>query len=341
MDMGDLLAEMFGMGRGPGRGGTRKSPDEEQKYECSLQDFYLGKSVKFASTKQVICPTCKGSGGKEKAKARECSLCNGQGRRGLSLKSQISTHSTDCEWLGMRSVLQPMGPIIQQTSVKCGNCNGVGRLYEAKDRCKKCKGNRTIEERKQLELYIPPGSKEGDMIRLEGEADQAPDQEPGDIVFHLVESEHDVFRRAGADLSADMDITLGEALCGFSRVVLKHLDGRGISITHPRQPGEFLRPGQTIKIAGEGMPIKRREARGDLFLTVVIEFPPDGTLDADTLATLQRILPEPEFPEIEADVVDEATYDADASIDDFGGAEGEWVDDEDGEGADGPQCRQQ
>lgn len=79
MDMGDLLAEMFGMGRAPGRGGSRKTPDEEQKYECSLEDFFLGKNVKFASTKQVICPTCKGSGGKEKAKPRECSLCNGQG----------------------------------------------------------------------------------------------------------------------------------------------------------------------------------------------------------------------------------------------------------------------
>lgn len=243
--------------------------------------------------------------------------------------------------IGMRTVLQPMGPIIQQTSVKCGNCNGVGRLYEAKDRCKKCKGNRTIEEKKQLELYIPPGSKEGDVIRLEGEADQAPDQEPGDIVFHLVETEHDVFRRAGNDLTADLDITLGESLCSFSRTVLKHLDGRGISITHPRQPGEFLRPGQTLKIAGEGMPVKRREARGDLYLTVVIEFPPDGTLGADALSALKQILPEPEFPEIEAEVVDEATYDADASIDDFGGTEGEWVDDEDAEGMDGPQCRQQ
>lgn len=235
-----------------------------------------------------------------------------------------------------------MGPIIQQSTVKCGNCNGVGRVYEAKDRCKRCKGTRTIEERKQLELYIPPGSKEGDVIRLEGEADQVPDQEPGDIVFHLVETEHEIFRRAGSDLTADLDITLGEALCGFSRVVLKHLDGRGISLTHPHQPGEFLRPGQTLKIAGEGMPIKRKEAKGDLYLTCMIEFPPDGTLGSSTLDTLKQILPEPEFPEIEADVIDEVDYDPEASIDDFGGGDGEWVDaDDDAEGMDGPQCRQQ
>jgi DnaJ family protein A protein 2 len=86
-DLDDILAQMFGMGGGgmggmPGMGGQRRpraSPNEEQKYEIKLEDLYKGKTVKFASTKNVICSLCKGKGGKEKATAKTCSTCDGQG----------------------------------------------------------------------------------------------------------------------------------------------------------------------------------------------------------------------------------------------------------------------
>ena len=44
-------------------------------------------------------------------------------------------------------------------NVICGSCKGKGDVYNAKDRCKKCKGERVTEERKVLELYIPRGSR--------------------------------------------------------------------------------------------------------------------------------------------------------------------------------------
>lgn len=85
-DLDDILSSMFGMGGGmPGFGSgaaprrPRRSPNEEQKYEVTLEDLYKGKTVKFASTKNVICSLCKGSGGKEKAKPKQCSTCGGQG----------------------------------------------------------------------------------------------------------------------------------------------------------------------------------------------------------------------------------------------------------------------
>jgi len=91
-DLDDILSQMFGMGGMGGPGGMpgyghgprpnrpRKSPNEEQKYEVSLEDLYKGRTVKFASTKNVICSLCKGKGGKEKATAKECSACAGQGK---------------------------------------------------------------------------------------------------------------------------------------------------------------------------------------------------------------------------------------------------------------------
>ncbi|KAI1497517.1 hypothetical protein F5X99DRAFT_396607 [Biscogniauxia marginata] len=331
VDINDILSQMFGMGMGgmggPGAGPRRprRSPDEESKYTVSLEDLYKGKTVKFAANKQVICSTCKGSGGKDKVKPQQCDRCKGN---------------------GVVEAFRQMGPgLVTRESAICDRCSGSGNYFKEKDRCKKCKGKRTIPETKPLELYIPRGSYQGERIVLEGEADQHPDQTPGDLVFILVEEPHDVFNRIGNDLSADMPITLAEALCGFSRVVLKHLDGRGIQINHPR--GKILRPGQVLKVEGEGMPLKRGEEKGDLYLMVKVEFPDDGWLKEDDAAyeSLQKLLPAP-APEIKAEEVDEVEYDDEADIDDMGANQGDprygdgWEDDDD-EAAGQPQCAQQ
>lgn len=175
---------------------------------------------------------------------------------------------------------------------------------------------------------------------MEGEADQVPDQEPGDIVFRLIQEEHPVFDRAGSDLRATIDITLAESLTGFSRVVLKHLDGRGIEIKH--EAGRVLSPGQVLKVSGEGMPIKRSDARGDLYLIVNVQFPGEGWRPTPaTLEKLKEILPKPE-PPIAAATVDEVDYDPQGDLQEFGARDAHggsaWGDDEDEEPA---QCATQ
>ncbi|KAI9771236.1 MAG: hypothetical protein M1835_006454 [Candelina submexicana] len=322
VDLDDILQQMFGMGvggvpsgfgggRGAGPRKPRKGKDQEQRYEVTLEELYKGKTTKFASTKNVICSLCKGSGGKDKAKPKQCASCGGNGPG-----------------------------LVTQEQVVCSACKGAGNAFKDKDRCKKCKGNRTNEERKVLELYIPRGAKEGERIVLEGEADQVPDQEPGDIVFTLVETEHHNFNRSGSDLKADMHITLAEALCGFNRVVIKHLDGRGIRINHPQPRGRILRPDEVLKVAGEGMPLKKSDTKGDLYLIVKIKFPSDGWLKDDIMIQkLQELLPKPEEP-IHAETVDEVEYEENVDID------SQWVDADEGDNEDGedegqPQCAQQ
>lgn len=325
VDLNDILAQMFGMNMGgagmPRR--PRKGPDEEQEYKVTLEELYKGKTVKFAANKRVVCSQCKGSGAKDKVKPQQCDRCKG---------------------VGMQEAYRQVGPgLVRKEVLPCDHCQGSGMYYKEKDRCKKCKGKRTTEEKKALEIYIPRGSMQGERIVLEGEADQHPDQTPGDIIFTLVEEPHDVFTRIGNDLSADLNITLAEALSGFSRVVLKHLDGRGIHIDHPR--GKIMRPTEVIKIAGEGMPLKRGEAKGDLFLIVKIDFPENGWLkDEKEYEVLQTLLPPPE-PPIDAEEVDEVEYESDVDIEEMGANSGDprfahgWEDMDEEDGA--PQCATQ
>lgn len=329
VDLNDMLAQMFGMNVG-GSGGKRrphKGRSEEQQYKVTLEELYKGKTVKFAANKRVVCSQCKGSGAKDKVKPQQCDRCKG---------------------VGMREAFRQVGPgLIQQEMLPCDHCQGSGMYYKEKDRCKKCKGVRTIEETKALEIYIPRGSMQGERIVLEGEADQFPDQVPGDIVFTLVEEPHDIFSRDGNDLLAELKVSLSEALTGFSRVVVKHLDGRGILINHPR--GKILHPTEVIKVAGEGMPMKRGDLKGDLYLSVKIEFPENGWLQSDAeYEALQKLLPVPVPPisNDEVDEIDEVEYEADADIEQMGTRSsnqqfgGGWEDaDDEEQGA--PQCATQ
>lgn len=68
-----------------------------------------------------------------------------------------------------------------------------------------------------------------------------------------------------------MTLTISEALTGFSRVVLTHLDGRGISLTVP--PGKVVNHGQSFRIKGEGMPKESGNSpdKGDLWIRCEIE----------------------------------------------------------------------
>ena len=98
VNLDDILSQMFG-GMGsmggdvpPGFGGgggtrpqrPRKGKDEQLDYQVTLEELYKGKTAKFASTKNIICSHCKGSGGKEKAKPKQCASCKGQGNLAIT-----------------------------------------------------------------------------------------------------------------------------------------------------------------------------------------------------------------------------------------------------------------
>ena len=72
--------------------------------------------------------------------------------------------------------------------------------------------------------------KDGQQIRFNGEGDQVPDLEPGDVIIVLDEKEHNVYRRKGIDLFMQQELTLSEALCGF-QLPIQTLDNRTLIIT--------------------------------------------------------------------------------------------------------------
>lgn len=252
-------------------GAQAKTEDAHLNVNVTLQDLFKGKVVKVNSTRDVLCRACHGTGAKPNSTPRPCAICKGD---------------------GYTKKLRRVGPgMVTQDYVECKNCGATGKVHRTKDKCKKCDGKGLSEETKILEFNIPKGSKSGDSVTLEGESDEALHKTPGDVILTFVQTPHPVFERKGDDLYADLEIPLIESLCGFSRVILKHLDGTGIKISVPR--GKVLRPNDFVKVIGQGMPILNSDLRGDLYLKIIVIFPKDNwCVDSSDILRLKNALPE-------------------------------------------------
>jgi len=80
-----------------------------------------------------------------------------------------------------------------------------------------------------LDIDINEGSFDNRYCIFHGEANEYSWQEPGDIIVFIQEVAHEVFKRKGADLLIEKEITIKEALTGFDLEIDK-LDGSKLQI---------------------------------------------------------------------------------------------------------------
>ncbi|KAG0277275.1 hypothetical protein BGZ95_006201 [Linnemannia exigua] len=154
---------------------------------------------------------------------------------------------------------------------------GVTLEELAKGGTKRLKVNRKVRDgsgrsaEKILTIDIKPGWKAGTKIRFPNEGDELPNGATQDIEFVLEEKPHDTFTRRGDDLIVDLELTLLEALSGFSKTV-KTLDGRTLPVS--ASSSRVVQPGQEERFPGEGMPISKKPGqKGDLLVRYVVKFP--------------------------------------------------------------------
>lgn len=129
-------------------------------------------------------------------------------------------------------------------------------------------------EEKVLEIEVQPGWKEGTKVRFPRAGNEAADGSSPDLVFVVEDKPHERFARKGDDLIAKIEIPLVDALTNETgaKKQLEHLDGRKLQVSVP--PG-VVKPGQETRVAGEGMPIRRKGAsgKGDLVVRWDVAFP--------------------------------------------------------------------
>ncbi|KAK6589939.1 DnaJ [Cryptosporidium xiaoi] len=232
------FGNLFGMG---GKGGTETArvPDTVLKVFLSLEQLFFGELLTVSFSRPVVC-----------INANDC-----------------LSNRKDCAGPGTKVFTQQMGPgFMVQHQVNDPSC--IGRKKGWDKNCKQCPNGPTEIETAHLTVYIDPGMHSGDTIRFEGSGEQRLTYEPGDLIVAIFEVEDKRYKRVGNDLHTSMEISLSDALLGFS-LPLKFINGKDIIIERK----EITSYGDVIKVEKKGMPIRNTNDFGDLFVTVKFKMP--------------------------------------------------------------------
>lgn len=266
-DLFDLLT-----GRSRAETGPKKTPDLLFTLNVTLEEIYNGGSKKIAIKRNRVCIDCGGKGGSSVMECREC------------------------KGTGMVVRMAQLGPgMYSQTSNPCTICKGQGKIIEPKHMCKKCKGEKVLEERKVIEVQIDKGVPNGHKLSYHGEADEEPGVLPGDLIVQIQEKEHSLYKRKKADLILHKKISLREALTGYA-FTIPHLD-RSEKFIQSR-PGDIIKPDDIRTVLELGMPIMRTPWKfGNLFIQFEVIFP--ESLSQSTIHLVKMSLPGPSAMELD------------------------------------------
>ncbi len=128
---------------------------------------------------------------------------------------------------------------------------------------------------KRVKVTIPPGTTDGQMLRLKGQAPQGSGRRRvGNVLIELMVSSHPMFTRKGNDIHAELPITLPEAVLG-TRIEVPTVAGN-VTLTVPKGANT----GTRLRIKGKGGMAPGGQSRGDHYVTFNIMLPdkPDPEL---------------------------------------------------------------
>ena len=248
---GEEPRDIFDIFTGGGRKNVkRKTKSVLQEMVVSLEDIFVGKEKYLEIKRYRICKKCKGNGSKDPNANTKCPGCNGK---------------------RVKLVIQRMGNTILQSQQTCPDCRGEGYIIKNEDKCEACNGQKVNQESKMLKILLDKGAPDGKRYTFEGESDEMPGYDPGDVIIEIRIKKHDVFERSGADLTMKADISLLESLTGF-QLLITHLDGRKVLINSKK--GEIIKPGMMKTVKECGMPFYDHPTRfGNLYIRFNVHFP--------------------------------------------------------------------
>jgi len=248
-DIFSMFEDLFGdMGFGGAFGGrrgagsrARRGYDLETQIQIDLDAVATGTTEEIEFTRQDACENCGGSGAKPGTTPETCGTCGGQGR--VAVRQ------------GFFQMVRP-----------CPDCQGEGRIV--REECEQCNGAGRKPRHRKIEVKVPPGIQDGQIIRVAGEGEPGERGGPtGDLHVVVRVKDHDLFLRNGDDLILQMPISFSQAALG-SQVDVPTL-GEPETLSIPRG----AQHGQTFTIRDAGLPNLRNGRKGDLIVQVGIEIP--------------------------------------------------------------------
>jgi len=237
--LGDIFDAFYA---GPGRAQSSAGADLWYETEISLTDAFYGTKNTVEIPHMYECSTCHGSGA-QPGFIRTCTTCGGSGE--LVTVRQGGYHEV-------------------VTISQCPECGGRGTIIQKP--CETCQGRGTIRRMRRIEVSIPAGIEDGQVLRIAGEGEPGRDLgPPGDLYAVIHMKKHPVFERLGADLYSTTVIGRETAHLGGEITIPTITGNATLKIPQGTQSHTLFR------LKGQGMPYLNSRKRGDFLTEIIVE----------------------------------------------------------------------
>jgi DnaJ-class molecular chaperone len=128
-----------------------------------------------------------------------------------------------------------------------------------------------LPEGRGLDVRIPPGIEEGQIMRLKGQGGAGRKGGPaGDALIEIHINPHAFFRREGRDIHVEVPVTVAEAVLG-AKITVPTPSGP-VAMTIPKNADA----GTKLRLRGRGVAAQGKQPAGDLLVTLKLVL---GTID--------------------------------------------------------------
>ena len=177
--------------------------------------------------------------------------------------------------------LQKPQPIVKKLTITMDLAFQGGSIPLTVERWQSVNKEKT-NETENIYVDIPRGVDNNEMLIIR-EKGNIIDNIKGDIKIFVVIENQTEFKREGLNLIYEKEITLKDALCGFS-FDIKYINGKNLKINN--KAGSIITP--RFKKMVENLGFKRGEHTGNLIVVFDIKFP--SSLTPDQISAIKEIL---------------------------------------------------
>ncbi len=245
----DIFSDIFDMFGGGFSSNRRNRPQKGQdiksKVILTFEEAAFGASKDIEVTRYEECKTCNGSGAKPGSEAKTCPQCKGSGEVRYAQRT-------------------PLGQFVNVRT--CDMCHGEGKIIDKP--CDTCNGKGKVRKRRKINVKIPGGVENGNVITLRGEGEPGLKGGPSGDLYVVVEIKpHQIFTRDGFDVICEVPITFVQATLG-DEIIVPTLDGKV-----KYKISEGTQSGTVFRLKGKGTKILNGNGRGDQYVKVIVEIP--------------------------------------------------------------------
>lgn len=249
IDLGDIFSSFFGGGGGFG-GRNPNAPQRGRDIQSSVTLTFEEAAKGCKKTIEVMrvmdCSDCHGSGAAPGTSPQTCPECQGRGVINVQQRTPLGVMST------------------QRT---CSRCGGTGKIVNTP--CKKCNGKGKVRTKKKIDINIPAGIDNNQVVNVRGFGNDGSNGGPaGDLKVVVTIKPHAYFKRNGYDVLYNKHISIVEATLGAD-VEIPTLDGNvTLNIPAGTQPNEVF----TLK-GNKGIQRLNGLGKGEQYVTIVVDIP--------------------------------------------------------------------